>query len=153
MALLRQQKSLYNLDEKERNDLTDIILAAINEITKSDPAAVDRYDVGVDISNMPPFNPYLVGHALEDLGYKEDKDGLDTNGWAHDYWCNYTHSDNMTFPALQLSGTSFIHKCLIHGIYDDDTEYNHLENNPEYVKRINHGYELLKQSYTRPESE
>ena len=150
MALLRKQKSLYDLDDKEKSDLTDIVLVAINEVTKSDPSEVSRYDVGVDISNMPPFNPYVAGHILQDLGYDEPEDGIDTNGWEHDYWDRYTHPDSSTFPPMMTSGTAFIHECHINGHDDDDAEYPHLEDNPEYAERIKHGYELLKQGYTRP---
>ena len=32
--LLHKQKSLYHLDAKEKSDLTDMILVAINEVTK-----------------------------------------------------------------------------------------------------------------------
>lgn len=130
--------------------MTDIVLVAINEVTKSDPSEGSRYNVGVDISNMPPFNPYLAGHILQDLGYEESEDGMDTNGWEHDYWDRYTHPDSSTFPPMQTSGTSFIHECHINGHDDDEAEYPHLEDNPKYAERIKHGYELLKQGYTRP---
>lgn len=35
--MLHKQKSLYEISSKEKADLTDMILVAINEVTKFDP--------------------------------------------------------------------------------------------------------------------
>lgn len=71
--LLHKQKSLYHLSDDEKSDLMDMILVAINEVTKFNPNESDgsRYDYGVDFSNMPPINPYVVSNVLQDLGYEE----------------------------------------------------------------------------------
>ena len=59
MMLLHRQKSLYYMDmeDKEKDNLRDIVLVAINEVTKFDKENMDgnRYDVGVDFSNILPF--------------------------------------------------------------------------------------------------
>lgn len=150
--LLRKQKDLYNMSKSEESNLIDIVLVAINEITKSDPAEDSRENVGIDISNMVPFNPYMVTTVLHQLGYADDddEDNFETNGWVHDYWINFTSPDRSKFPPIQVSGTSFIHQCYIHGIDDDDNTYPHLDDNAELAKHIQHGYELLKTAYTRP---
>ena len=148
IKILRDQEPVYTLTEQEKSDLTDIVLVAINEVTKSDPSQVDRYHKGVDISNMPPFNPYVVSSILHDLGYEENENGFITADWKHDYY----HSNCDVFPPMQISGESFIHSCRITGEETDDKEYTPLENNPEYAKRIEYGYRLLKASYTRPKN-
>lgn len=38
--LLHKQKSLYHLSDDEKSDLMDMILVAINEVTKFNPAEV-----------------------------------------------------------------------------------------------------------------
>lgn len=79
--LLHNQKSMYHMDDVEKTNLTDMVLVAINEVTKFDPENTDgsSYDFGVDFTNISPFNPYMISDVLQDLGY-EDVD-LDTNGW------------------------------------------------------------------------
>lgn len=76
--LLHKQKSLYHLSDDEKSDLMDMILVAINEVTKFNPNESDgsRYDYGVDFSNMPPINPYVVSNVLQDLGYEEGDETL-----------------------------------------------------------------------------
>lgn len=152
VKILRDQEPVYALTEQEKSDLTDIVLVAINEVTKSDPSQVDRHHVGVDISNMPPFNPYVVSSILHDLEYEENENGFITADWKHDYWDHYHHSNCDVFPPMQISGESFIHSCRITGEETDDKEYIPLENNPEYTERIEHGYRILKASYTRPKN-
>lgn len=141
----------------KKNQTSDIVLAAINEVTKCDISKNNRYDSGVDISNMPPFNPYNTSHVLQDLGYEENEDGFTTNGWEYDYWNVLHHPDENTFPPMQISGTAFIHECHINGIDDDADDhpvYPHLEDNPAYADRVKHGYELLKASqFNRPKEE
>lgn len=89
--LLHNQKSMYHMDDVEKTNLTDMVLVAINEVTKFNPENTDgsSYDFGVDFTNISPFNPYMISDVLQDLGY-EDVD-LDTNGWDHDYWNSFTH--------------------------------------------------------------
>lgn len=89
--LLHNQKSMYHMDDVEKTNLTDMVLVAINEVTKFNPENTDgsSYDFGVDFTNISPFNPYMISDVLRDLGY-EDVD-LDTNGWDHDYWNSFTH--------------------------------------------------------------
>ena len=125
--LLHKQKSLYHLSDDEKSDLMDMILVAINEVTKFNPNESDgsRYDYGVDFSNMPPINPYVVSNVLQDLGYEEGD--VDTNGWENDYWQSFTHPDEKKFPPMQMSGTSWIHECHLHGEEDEDTLYQYLE--------------------------
>lgn len=79
--LLHNQKSMYHMDDVEKTNLTDMVLVAINEVTKFNPENTDgsSYDFGVDFTNISPFNPYMISDVLQDLGY-EDVD-LDTNGW------------------------------------------------------------------------
>ncbi len=147
--LLHKQKSLYHMDDREKDNLRDMILVAINEVTKFDPEKSEdsRYETGVDLSNIPPFNPYMVSYALQDLGYEEDL--LDTNGWEHDYWQKFTHPDSKRFPPMQLTGTSWIHECQIHGIEDDCGIYPYLENDPEYSDCIRNGLKLLSEAMNR----
>lgn len=82
IIMLHKQKSLYEISSKEKADLADMVLVAINEVTKFDPekADGDRYEEGVDFSNIPPFNPHMISWALYDLGYEEGE--LNTNGWV-----------------------------------------------------------------------
>ena len=102
--LLHKQKSLYHLSDDEKSDLMDMILVAINEVTKFNPNESDgsRYDYGVDFSNMPPINPYVVSNVLQDLGYEEGD--VDTNGWENDYWQSFTHPYEKKFPPMQMRG-------------------------------------------------
>ena len=111
--MLHKQKSLYEISSKEKADLADMILVAINEVTKFDPekADGDRYKEGVDFSNIPPFNPHMISWALYDLGYEEGE--LDTNGWELDYWLMFKHPDDKTFPPMQMSGTASVRTILL----------------------------------------
>ncbi|RGH18342.1 hypothetical protein DWV75_03835 [Ruminococcus sp. AF12-5] len=149
--LLHKQKSLYYMDmeDKEKDNLRDMVLVAINEVTKFDQENMDedRYDVGVDFSNISPFNPHMISYALQDLGYEEVD--LRINGWEHDYWQKFTHPNSKKFPPMQLTGTSWIHKCQIHGVEDDYETYLHLENDPEYSNRIKNGLKLLSEAMNR----
>ena len=149
--MLHKQKSLYEISSKEKTDLADMILVAINEVTKFDPekADGDRYKEGVDFSNIPPFNPHMISWVLYDLGYEEGE--LDTNGWELDYWLMFKHPDDKTFPPMQMSGTAWIHKCQLHGDEEDERLYPHLEDNPEYADRIKHGLELISKVMDRGE--
>ena len=147
--LLHEQKSLYRMDSEEKENLKDIVLVAINEITKCEPNKTDedRGDFGVEFSNIPPFNPEMIEDVLLELGYEAWC--LDTNGWDSNYWYSYIHSDKEHFPPVELTGTAWIHKCKLHGMYDDCEVYPHLEDNPEYTDRINHGIELLSKAMDR----
>lgn len=147
--LLHKQKSLYHLSDDEKSDLMDMILVTINEVTKFNPNESDgsRYDYGVDFSNMPPINPYVVSNVLQDLGYEEGD--VDTNGWENDYWQSFTHPDEKKFPPMQMSGTSWIHECHLHGEEDEDALYQYLEDDEEYADRIKHGLELIGKAMNR----
>ncbi len=149
--LLHNQKSMYHMNDVEKTNLTDMVLVAINEVTKFNPENTDgsSYDFGVDFTNISPFNPYMISDVLQDLGY-EDVD-LDTNGWDHDYWNSFTHPDGKKFPPMQLSGTGWIHECHLHGNEDDCGVYPHLEDDPKYADRIKHGLELLEKAMNRAE--
>ena len=48
--LLHEQKSLYRMDAEEKENLKDMVLVAINEITKFDPDKTDKAkeDFGVE---------------------------------------------------------------------------------------------------------
>lgn len=147
--LLHEQKSLYKMDDEERRDLKDMVLVAINEITKFDPDKTDenRGNFGVEFSNIPPFNPEMIEDILFELGYEQGE--LDTNGWEHDYWYSFIHPDKEHFPPVELAGTAWIHECKLHGMYGDCKVYPHLENNPEYADRIKRGKELLSKAMDR----
>lgn len=97
--LLHSQKSLYYADGEEITNLTDMVLVAINEVTKIDPDKRDdgSYNYGVDFSNIPPFNPYMIAATLEELGYNAEC--LESNGWEHDYWQSFYHPDNKKIPS------------------------------------------------------
>ena len=41
IIMLHKQKSLYEISSKEKADLADMILVAINEVTKFDPEKAD----------------------------------------------------------------------------------------------------------------
>lgn len=91
----------------------------------------------------------MIAATLEELGYNDE--GLDSNGWEHDYWQSFYHPDNKKFPPMQISGTSFVHQCCLHGNEEKCGEYPHLEDNPEYADRIKHGLELLAKAMNRAE--
>lgn len=147
--LLHRQKSLYRMDAEEKENLKDMVLVAINEITKFDPDKTDkdREDFGVEFSNIAPFNPVMIKNVLIELGYEAGY--LDENGWDSNYWCPFIHPDKKHFPPVELVGTAWIHECKLHGRYDDYESYPHLEDNPEYTDRINHGRELLSKAMDR----
>ena len=88
----------------------DMILVAINEVTKFNPNESDgsRYDYGVDFSNMPPINPYVVSNVLQDLGYEEGD--VDTNGWENDYWQSFTHPDEKLKESIDNRVTALQQK-------------------------------------------
>lgn len=147
--LLHEQKSLYRMDTEEKENLKDMVLVAINEITKfvPDKPDEDRSNFGVEFSNIPPFNPGMIEDVLLELGYEQWD--LDTNGWECDYWYSFIHPDKEHFPPVELTGTAWVHECLLHGMSDDYEYYPHLEDNPEYTDRINHGRELLSKAMDR----
>lgn len=147
--LLHRQKSLYRMDTEEKENLKDMVLVAINELTKFEPGITDedREEFGVEFSNIAPFNPGMIEDVLLELGYEEGE--LYANGWEHDYWYPFTHPDKKHFPPVELVGTAWIHECKLHGRYHDYESYPHLEDNPEYTDRINHGRELLSKAMDR----
>ena len=147
--LLHKQKTLYLMDYKEKEDLKDIILVAINEITKFNPNKTDenRGDFGVDFSNISPFNPSMIEDVLLELGYEQGD--LDTNGWECDYWYPFIHPDKEHFPPVELTGTAWVHECLLHGMSNDYEYYPHLEDNPKYEDRIENGRNLLSKAINR----
>ena len=141
--LLHKQRSLYFLSDREKVDVTDLVLVAINEVTKFNPEESNngRSNYGIDFSNIVPVNPHVLSCVLEDLGYKEVT--FDTDGVVMNYWDSFEHHDNKNFPTMQISGTAFVHECRLHGMDYDRKIYPHLERNPKYASRINHGLELL----------
>lgn len=147
--LLHRQKSLYRMDTEEKENLKDMVLVAINELTKFEPGITDedREEFGVEFSNIAPFNPGMIEDVLIELGYEGGE--LDATGWEHDYQYPFTHPDKKHFPPVELVGTAWIHECKLHGRYDDYESYPHLEDNPEYTDRINHGRELLSKAMDR----
>ena len=123
----------------EKENLKDMVLVAINEITKFDPDKTDKdkEDFGVEFSNIAPFNPVMIKNVLIELGYEAGY--LDENGWDGNYWCPFIHPDKKHFPPVRLTGTTWIHKCQLHGMYDDCEVYPHLEDNLERntaIKRL-----------------
>lgn len=147
--LLHKQKSLYVMDAEEKENLKDMVLVAINELTKFEPGITDedREEFGVDFSNIAPFNPGMIEDTLIELGYKEGK--LDATGWEHEYWYPFTHPDKKHFPPVELVGIAWIHECKLNGMYDDHESYPHLEDNPEYKRRIKRGKKLLAKAMDR----
>ncbi len=142
--IIRQQKNMYELSVENEEKLTSIVLAALNEITKSNPALDNRYEVGIDVSNIIGCSPYTLQTILEKLGYEYDVNISDTNGWQVDYWYYYNHT-NSKFPKVLIRGTAITHECLITGVEDDDTIYELLELNTNYSDKIKIGYALTKQ--------
>lgn len=155
MMLFHRQKSLYYMDmeDKEKDNLRDIVLVAINEVTKFDKENMDgdRYDVGVDFSNILPFNPHMISYALQDLGYEEVD--LRINGWEHDYWNLFKHTNSQKFPMMQISGTGWVHECHLHGYEEDNGIYPHLEDDSAYTDCIKHGLDLIKNAMNRVEKD
>lgn len=147
--LLHTQKSLYRMDAEEKENLKDMVLVAINEVTKFEPGITDeeRDKFGVEFSNIPPFNPGMIEDVLIELGYEPGY--LDANGWEHDYVYPFTHLGRGHFPPVELAGTAWIHECRLHGMYDDYESYPHLEDNPKYARRIKRGKELLAKAMDR----
>lgn len=51
-----------------------------------------------------PMTPISeITEVLEELGYKQDKDKDDTNGWQIDFWYHYKNNGNK--KAIMLSGS------------------------------------------------
>ena len=62
-----------------------------------------KNDIASDVIHMPIPYETLV-KWLNELGYEEDEESFETNGWEKDYWQTFT-SDSRDPDALYVFGT------------------------------------------------
>ena len=62
-----------------------------------------KNDIASDVIHMPLLYETLV-KWLNELGYKEDEESFETNGWENDYWQTFT-SDSRNPDTLYIFGT------------------------------------------------
>ena len=65
-----EEKNRWLLDEETKAKLKAMVVAHIDKIAKDELNS--RWDVTLDLSEIPGVGPYHVKHIIEDLGYKED---------------------------------------------------------------------------------
>ena len=146
-----KDKNRWVLDEETEAKVKAMIVAHIDKIAKYELKTDDndsRWDVSLDLSDIPGVGPYHVKHIIEDLGYKEDS--FDDNGWQMDYWFHFQHPESDKFPPLCLSGTAIIHEMYLRGEDDDYVTYEEreerLKNDPELQKLIKQGMNIIAEA-------
>ena len=135
-----KEKNRWLLDEETKAKIKAMVVAHINKIANFDIESGSRYEVALDLSEIPGVGPYHVKHIIEDLGYKEDS--FSDNGWEMDYWFHFQHPESDKFPPLCLSGTAIIHEMYLRGEDDDYVTYEERE---EKLKNDSEFQELMKQ--------
>ena len=70
-----------------------------------------KNDIASDVIRMPIPYETLV-KWLNELGYEEDEESFETNGWENDYWQTFT-SDSRDPDTLYVFGTMASGKFLI----------------------------------------
>lgn len=138
-----EEKNRWLLDEETKTKVKAMIVAHIDKIAKDELNS--RWDVALDLSEIPGVGPYHVKHIIEDLGYKEDS--FSDNGWEMDYWFHFRHPESDKFPPLCLSGTAIIHEMYLRGEDDDYVTYEEreekLKNNSEFQELMKQGIDII----------
>ena len=141
-----EEKNRWLLNEETETKVKAMVVAHIDKIAKYELNS--RWDVALDLSEIPGVGPYHVKHIIEDLGYKEDS--FDDNGWQMDYWFHFQHPESDKFPPLCLSGTAIIHEMYLHGEDNDYVTYEEreerLKNDPELQKLIKQGIDIIAEA-------
>lgn len=70
-----------------------------------------KNDISSDVIRMPLPYETLV-KWLNELGYAEDEESFETNGWENDYWQTFT-SDSRNPDTLYVFGTMASGRFLI----------------------------------------
>ena len=135
-----KEKNRWLIDEETKAKVKAMVVAHINKIANFDIESCSRYEVVLDLSEIPGVGPYHVKHIIEDLGYKEDS--FSDNGWEMDYWFHFQHPESDKFPSLCLSGTAIIHEMYLRGEEEDYKTYAERE---EKLKNDSEFQELMKQ--------
>ena len=138
-----EKKNRWLLDEETKTKVKAMVVAHIDKIAKYELNS--RWDVTLDLSEIPGVGPYHVKHIIEDLGYKEDS--FSDNGWEMDYWFHFQHPESDKFPPLCLSGTAIIHEMYLRGEDDDYVTYEEreekLKNDSEFQELMRQGIDII----------
>ena len=138
-----EEKNRWLLDEETKTKVKAMVVAHIDKIAKDELNS--RWDVALDLSEIPGVGPYHVKHIIEDLGYKEDS--FSDNGWEMDYWFHFRHPESDKFPPLCLSGTAIIHEMYLRGEDDDYVTYEEreekLKNDSEFQELMRQGIDII----------
>ena len=138
-----EEKNRWLLDEETKTKVKAMVVAHIDKIAKDELNS--RWDVALDLSEIPGVGPYHVKHIIEDLGYKEDS--FSDNGWEMDYWFHFQHPESDKFPPLCLSGTAIIHEMYLRGEDDDYVTYEEreekLKNDSEFQELMRQGIDII----------
>ena len=141
------EKNRWNLDNDKKEQVKSMIIAHINKIAKYELKTDNdsRWDVSLDLSELPGVGPYHIENILKELGYKNND--YDTNGWQMDYWFHFIHQDKK-FPPLCLQGTAIIHEMYLHGEDEDEKTYEDLDedlkNDTEFQELMTKGMKLIE---------
>ena len=138
-----EEKNRWLLNEETETKVKAMVVAHIDKIAKYELNS--RWDVALDLSEIPGVGPYHVKHIIEDLGYKEDS--FSDNGWEMDYWFHFRHPESDKFPPLCLSGTAIIHEMYLRGEDDDYVTYEEreekLKNDSEFQELMRQGIDII----------
>ena len=138
-----KEKNRWLLNEETETKVKAMVVAHIDKIAKYELNS--RWDVALDLSEIPGVGPYHVKHIIEDLGYKEDS--FSDNGWEMDYWFHFRHPESDKFPPLCLSGTAIIHEMYLRGEDDDYVTYEEreekLKNDSEFQELMRQGIDII----------
>lgn len=140
-----KEKNRWLIDEETKAKVKAMVVAHINKIANFDIESGSRYEVALDLSEIPGIGPYHVKHIIEDLGYEEDS--FSDNGWEMDYWFHFQHPESDKFPPLCLSGTAIIHEMYLRGEDDDYVTYKEreekLKNDSEFQELMRQGIDII----------
>lgn len=143
-----KEKNRWILNTKTKEKVKAMIINHIDTIAKSDVESISRYEVTLDLSEIPGVGPYHVKEIIEELGYNEDS--FDDNGWEMDYWFHFQHPESNKFPPLCLSGTAIIHEMYLRGEDDDYVTYSEreekLKNDTELQALIQQGMNIIAET-------
>ena len=142
-----ENKNRWLLDEETKAKVKDMIVAHIDKIAKYEfkTGSNSRWDILLDLSELPGVGPYHVECIIKDLGYKEIDSN--NNGWQMDYRFHFQHPEPDKFPPLCLSGTGIIHEMYLHG--EDNYYITHAEceemikDNPKFQGLIKQGMSII----------
>ena len=138
-----EEKNRWLLDEETKTKVKAMVVAHIDKIAKDELNS--RWDVALDLSEIPGVGPYHVKHIIEDLGYKEDS--FSDNGWEMDYWFHFRHPESDKYPPLCLSSTAIIQEMYLRGEDDDYVTYEEreekLKNDSEFQELMRQGIDII----------